>query len=57
MDMSKMSECNSKTGEIPKVQDNNSIKSLTPYYWSWYGTIFPSHGQVEKVIPEVKIEE
>jgi hypothetical protein len=57
MNMNKISECNSKTGEIPKVQDNNAIKALAPYYWSWYGSIFPSRNQLERIIPDVTVKE
>jgi hypothetical protein len=57
MNRNKTGECNSKTGEILKVQGNNSSKTLVPYYWSWYGSIFPSRIQPENVMPTVTAKE
>lgn len=39
MDSTEKAANDSKTGEIPKVQDVEAMK-VPPYYWSWYGFIF-----------------
>ncbi len=48
---------NSKTGGFPKVQENETLKELVPYYWSWYGFIFPTGIRAPGEIPAVAVEE
>lgn len=47
----------SKTAEIPKVQEENTISLVTPYYWSWYRCIFSRHNSRpgdERTIPAIE---
>ncbi|HET6418864.1 MAG TPA: hypothetical protein VFG19_01830 [Geobacteraceae bacterium] len=33
----------SEVAEVPKVQDERTSFFATPYYWSWYRSIFARH--------------
>jgi hypothetical protein len=48
---------NSKTGEISKVLDDNTSKALSPYYWSWYGFIFPPRNYLAGELRAVTVKE
>ncbi len=41
-----VSEKSSEVTEVIKVRDENPILLKTPYYWSWYRSIFARHEAV-----------